>query len=189
MLHQSSVIVSDGRSFPLAQDVPLSGTLLSFIRTRVCLKVKKKKSKYSSWIKRAPLASGPMADLTGPVRYRSSSVACQVDWSCSPSHPSARHLPAPTIQRKFEPWHSWTHKGALKSGPAFSWRKKKKYVWVIEVEIWPPRASKRSESTDAAILTVKTAQFRFHKGLIEGFFSFLFQVRSREKQCWNKTVG
>lgn len=121
--------------------------------------------KYSSRIKRAPLASRPLADLTGPVRYRSSSVACQVDCSCSPSHRCARHLPGPTIQRKFEPWHSWTHKGALKSGPAFSWPKKK-YVWVIEVEIWPPRASKRSESTDAAILTVKTAQFRFHKGLI-----------------------
>lgn len=81
--------------------------------------------KYSSRIKRAPLASRPLADLTGPVRYRSSSVACQIDCSCSPSHRCARHLPCPTIQRKFELWHSWTHKGALKSGPAFSWRKKK----------------------------------------------------------------
>lgn len=35
--------------------------------------------KYSSRIKRPPLASRPLVDLAGPISYHSSSVACQGD--------------------------------------------------------------------------------------------------------------
>lgn len=147
VLHHSSAVVFCGWNFPLAQALPyLELWSPSFAPRLPC--------KYSSRIKGATLAIWPLVDLPGPISYHSSSVACQGDcipvesvWGkggflwLSCIHPCARDLPSPTIQQKFEPWHRQTHKGALKSGPTLAqW---KKYVWVIEGEIWPPWALKR----------------------------------------------
>lgn len=132
--------------------------------------------KYSSRIKRTPLASWPLTELGRSISYHSSCVACQAGcvldetmrayvfrrggWGgslgCSHGHCYAHHLPVLTIFRKFKPWHSWIHKGVLKSGPTFACQK---CVWVIEGEIWPSWALKRSKSMDSAILKGKTAQF------------------------------
>lgn len=131
--------------------------------------------KYSSRIKRTPLASWPLTKLGRSISYHSSCVACQAGrvpdetmrayvWGgggslgCSRGHCYAHHLPVLTIFRKFKPWHSWIHKGVLKSGPTFACQK---CVWVIEEEIWPSWALKRSKSMDSAILKGKTAQFKF----------------------------
>lgn len=131
--------------------------------------------KYSPRIKRAPLASWPLMKLRRSISYHSSCVACQTgrvpdetlrahirevggSLGCSHAHCYAHHLPVLTISRKFKPWHSWIHKGVLKSGPTFACQK---CVWVIEVEIWPSWALKRSKSMDSSILKGKTAQFEF----------------------------
>lgn len=133
--------------------------------------------KYSSRIKRTPLASWPLMKLGRSVSYHSSCVACQAgcvpdettrariggrrvggSLGCSRGHCYARHLPVLTIFRKFKARHSWIHKGALKSGPTFACQK---CVWVIEGKIWPSGALKRSKSMDSTILKGKNAQFMF----------------------------
>lgn len=131
--------------------------------------------KYSSRIKSLPLACRPLTNLGRSISYHSSCVACWVgcvpdetmrarvrggggSLACPCGHCYARHLPVLTIFRKFKPWHSWIHEGAVKSGPIFVCQK---CVWVIEGEIWPSWALKRSKSMDSAILKGKTIQFKF----------------------------
>lgn len=144
--------------------------------------------KYSSRIKRTPLASWPLMKLGRSISYHSSCVACQAGRSpdetmrahirgwggslgCSHGHCYAHHLPVLTIFRKFKAWHSWIHKGVLRSGPTFACQK---CVWVIEGEIWPSWALKRSKSMDSAILKGNTAQLLVFTYFCVG--SILFQL-------------
>lgn len=72
--------------------------------------------------------------------------------------PSVTVVPATCLRQQYS--GSLNHdiaehtRGHLRVGPhsLCEKKKKKKYVWVIEGEIWPPRALKRSESMDSAIL-------------------------------------
>lgn len=123
--------------------------------------------KYSPRIKRTPLVSRPLVWLGGSISYHSSCVACQAgsvpdegpifgegrgvgdSFGCSHSHSYAHHLPVLTIFRKFKAWHSWIHKGVLKSRPVFACQK---CVWVIGGKIWSSWALKRSKWTDSTIL-------------------------------------
>lgn len=143
--------------------------------------------KYSSRIKRPPLASRPLADLTGPISYHSSSVACQGDCipdECvrgvggggAPGVPAVTVGPVTCLPQQYS--GSLSHdigkhtRGHLRVGPHLL-SGKSMCGW-LKGRYGPHGLWKGSNSMDFAILTGRTAQFRFHKGFIEFFFGFFW---------------